>query len=87
MDLVEVVSIRVLDGFEVEFTFSDGVTKRIDLDPYVRGPVFQPLRDDPAFFRAAFVDPEGGVISWPNGADIDTQVLRYDLTPASWETR
>ncbi len=86
MDLVRVTQIRFLEGFEVEFTFSDCVVKHIDLDPYVRGPIFQPLRDDPEFFRAGFVDPEAGVISWPNGADIDTQVLRYDLTPASWET-
>lgn len=69
----------------MEFTFSDGFVRRIDLDPYIRGPIFQPLRDDPALFRSAFVDPEGGAISWPNGADIDTQVLRYGLRPASWD--
>lgn len=85
MDLVNVTTIRILDGFEVEFTFSDGFVRQIDLDPYIRGPIFQPLRDDPAFFRSAFVDPEGGAISWPNGADIDTQVLRYGLRPASWD--
>ena len=85
MDLVRVTQIRFLDGFEVEFTFSDGVARHIDLDPYVRGPIFQPLRNDPALFRAGYVDPEAGVISWPNGADIDTQVLRYGLRPASWD--
>jgi hypothetical protein len=85
MDLVDVAAIRILDGFEAEFTFSDGLVRRIDLDPYIRGPIFQPLRDDPVLFRSAFVDPEGGAISWPNGADIDTQVLRYGLRPASWD--
>ena len=81
MKLVDVVSVRVLDGFEVELTFDDGFVRRVDLDRFVRGPIFQPLRDDPALFRQAFVDPEGGVIAWPNGADIDSQVLRYGLEP------
>lgn len=85
MRLVDVTRVRFLDGFEVELTFDDGFVRRVDLDPFLRGPVFQPMRDDPALFRQAFVDPEGGVLSWPNGADIDSQVLRYDLRPASWD--
>lgn len=86
MELVSISAIRVLDGFEVEFTFSDGVIRSIDLDPYLRGPVFAPLRGDPAYFRTAYVDAESGTISWPNGADIDTQVLRYGLLPSSWKS-
>jgi hypothetical protein len=85
MRLVAVVSVKVPSGFEVELAFDDGFVRCVDLDPYLHGPIFQPLRDDPAFFRTAFVDPEGGVISWSNGADIDTQVLRYGLRPASWD--
>ncbi len=82
---VHVTAIRVLDGFEVEFTFDDGCVRTIDLDPYLRGPIFAPMRADPACFRSAFVDSEGGTIAWPNGADIAPDVLRYDLRPASWD--
>ena len=85
MRLVDVTRVRFLDGFEVELTFDDGFVRCVDLDPFLRGPVFQSLRDDPALFRQAFIDPEGGVLAWPNGADIDSQVLRYDLRPASWD--
>lgn len=81
--LIRVSKIRVLDGFEVEFTFSDGVTKRIDLDRHVRGPIFQPMRADPAYFRLAYVDRESGTIAWPNGADLAPDTLRYDLRPVS----
>jgi hypothetical protein len=84
--LVEIRSVRVLREFEVELTFDDGVVRRIDLDPYLRGPIFEPARADAAFFRSVRVDPEIGTIAWPNGADIDAQVLRYGLTPAAWET-
>jgi hypothetical protein len=54
----------------------------MNLAPYLRGPIFEPIRNDPALFRAMQV--EEGTIAWPNGADIDPDVLYYDLTPA-WD--
>lgn len=86
MKLVDIVSVKVLQGFEVELAFDDGFVRRVDLDRYLHGPIFEPLRADPACFRSVRVDPELGTISWPNGADIDPEVLRYGLTPAAWET-
>jgi len=85
MRLVAVVSVKVLGGFEVELAFDDGFVRRVDLDPYLHGPIFEPLRADPSYFRSVQVDKELGTISWPNGADIDPKVLRHGLTPASWE--
>jgi hypothetical protein len=37
-----------------------------------------------ALFRAVRVDPLLGTIVWPNDADIDPDVLRWGLRPASW---
>jgi hypothetical protein len=39
--------------------------------------VFEAIRTDPAVFCSMTVT--GGVISWPNGADIDPDVLYYGL--------
>jgi hypothetical protein len=44
--------------------------------------VFEPVRTDPRFFRSVQVDPELGTIVWPNGADIDPDVLVLGRTPA-----
>jgi hypothetical protein len=54
----------------------------LDLEPYLRGPIFEPIRGDPAFFRTVRVDPELGTIVWPNGADIDPDVLYHNRPPA-----
>jgi hypothetical protein len=77
---VRVRAVEPRQGFQVLFTFEDGTTRLIDLSPYLRGPIFEPLRTDPAQFRAMKI--EGGTIAWDNGADIDPDVLYYGLKPA-----
>ncbi len=67
----------------VRVVFQDGSVKEIDLTSYLRGPVFQPIREDLDTFRALNV--ENGVLTWSNGADIDPDVLYYGLTPAWME--
>jgi uncharacterized protein DUF2442 len=82
--MARVVSVQVLDGFQVELGFADGSCRRVDLEPYLRGPIFEPLRRDPAAFRAVRVDAELGTIAWPNGADLDPDVLFHGRRPAAW---
>ena len=67
--LIRVREVEPLHDFVVRFTFTNGEERDIDLDQYIDGPIFQPLRDAPDLFRAAYV--AGGTIAWPNGADID----------------
>jgi hypothetical protein len=49
--------------------------REIDVAAELWGPMFQPLRDDPELFRQVRVDEELGTIVWPNGADMDPDVL------------
>lgn len=83
-ELVDVKSVTPLGGYNVRLVFSDGVERIIDLDPYLRGPIFESIRDQ-EYFRKVRVDKDTGTIGWPNGADIDPIVLRYDLVPAWME--
>lgn len=78
--LVRVRSVKPLEGFRVHLIFENGTQKEVDLDPYLHGPVFDPIRNDPAMFRSMKL--EEGSITWDNGADIDPDVLYYDLKPA-----
>ena len=81
--LVRVESVEPLDGFRVRITFENGVKKEADLEKFMRGEVFEPIRNDPAMFRSVRV--VGATIGWANGADIDPDVLYYDLKPAWME--
>ena len=77
---VRVRTVQPLQGFKVLFTFDNGTQREIDLEPYLRGPIFESLRSEPTKFREMKV--EGGTIAWDNGADIDPDVLYYSLKPA-----
>ena len=71
-------SVEPREGFTVRIGFDDGTTREIDLADDLWGPVFEPLRRDPQLFRQVRVDPELGTIVWPNGADMDPDVLHGD---------
>ncbi|MCC6191031.1 MAG: DUF2442 domain-containing protein [Anaerolineales bacterium] len=78
--LVRAQSVQPLTGLVVHVTFTDGTTRDVDLGPYLQGPVFEPLRKQADLFRAVRV--EYGALTWPNGADIDPDVLYHGGTPA-----
>ena len=82
--LATVTAVMPLADFHARVTFGDGTTRDINLLPYIdAGGVFAPIRDDVSIFRSMTV--EGGTIAWPNGADIDPEVLYYDLGPDATE--
>jgi hypothetical protein len=77
---VRIETVEPLDGYVLRLGFSDGSTRDVDLEPELWGPVFEPLRDLEAF-RQVVVDDELGTIVWPNGADMDPDVLHGDRRP------
>ncbi len=82
---VRIATVEPLEGFQVRLEFTDGTTKAVDLQPYLHGPIFEPIRNDLGVFRSVKVDARMGAIVWDNGADIDPDVLYKGLTPAWME--
>jgi hypothetical protein len=83
---IRIRAVETSKDFVVRLEFTDGTTKEIDLQCYLRGPIFEPIRSDPQMFRSVKVDPRMGTLVWDNGADIDPDVLYKNLTPAWMET-
>jgi hypothetical protein len=83
--LIRIKSVAVLKDFWVRLEFTDGTQRDIDLGPYLHGPIFEPIRNNPNMFRSVKVDKRMGTIVWENRADIDPDVLYHGLKPAWME--
>ena len=83
--IVLVHSVKLIKNFEAELEFSTGEKKVVDLEPLLRGPIFEPVRNNPEVFRSIRVDEELGTVVWENGADIDPDVLYGTQIPAWME--
>ena len=72
--LAKVTEVGAVGLYRLRVQFSDGTEKEIDLEPVLNGEIFGALRDKALFDRVS-VDPEVGVVCWPNGADFDSSML------------
>jgi hypothetical protein len=81
--MIRVASVAPMDGFHLRVGFTDGTARVIDVERFLRGPVFEQIRADGAMFERVSVDRALGVVVWPNGADIDPDVL-YGLHEPAW---
>jgi Protein of unknown function (DUF2442) len=72
--ILHITEAQVCGPHHLRLKFSDGVAKRVDLGPLLRGPIFEPLRN-PAYFARAELDQDFGAVQWPNGADFAPEAL------------
>jgi hypothetical protein len=54
--------------------FADGEVRDVDIAPLLGSAIFEALRD-PSIFGQVSVDEYGETIVWPNGADLDPDVV------------
>jgi hypothetical protein len=73
--LKDIVAVEPLNAHRLRLYFEDGVNGVVDIATLVtfQG-IFAPLAD-PAYFHLAQVDSDLGTVAWPNGADLDPDVL------------
>jgi hypothetical protein len=76
--LPRIIAVEPLNGFRLRLTFTDGLVREVNLSGDLWGPMAEPLKD-PGYFARVRVDPELGTIVWPNGFDLDPDVLHGDF--------
>ncbi len=73
--LVKIRGVQPLGGYRIRLLFSDGAVGDVDVDQFIRGPVFEQLRDQ-RLFATVRVDRSRGTVVWSNGADLAPDMLR-----------
>lgn len=71
-----IVAVSATGPFELSLEFTDGSTGSVDLRSWIqgRGGVFDALQDE-AFFARVTIDHVVGTVVWPNGVDLDPDML------------
>lgn len=78
--LPRITAVEPLNRFRLRLTFTDGLVREVDLSGDLWGPMAEPLQD-PDYFAQVSVDSELGTVVWPNGYDLDPDVLHGDYEP------
>ncbi len=65
----------------LKITFTDGVVRELDFADTLHGHLA--AIDNDTTFPQATIDPAARAVSWPNGIDLDPDVLHGDHPPAS----
>ena len=72
---VSVVSVVALNDLHLQLDFDDGLSRTVDVTPYVQGPHYKQVRLSEKFFKTAHI--ESGAVVWDNGVMLDADLLRY----------
>lgn len=73
--MLKVVDVDYIRDYQLRVTFNDGVTKHVNLEPYLVGEVFGELKDHDQFIQYGLTRI---TIEWANGADLAPEFL-YEI--------
>ncbi len=79
--MARVVEVEHLGDRVLRVVFSDGLVRELDFAGALPG-ILASIDDD-SVFATVDVDQIAGTVCWPNGIDLDPDVLHGDRTPAS----
>jgi hypothetical protein len=73
---VKVVTVEPVTTGTLRITWSDGVTREVDVSGWMKRHVLLEMLNDPMVFRDVSVANNGGGVEFSNGADFCAQALR-----------
>ena len=75
--IIGVKEVEYIQNFKLRVIFDNSVKKMVDLENYLDGEIFEPLKNI-EYFKQVKVDKELGTICWDNGADFSPEFL-YEI--------
>jgi hypothetical protein len=75
-------SVKHVKNFDIAVTFTNGEKHVVPLGDEIvnrAGEMVEPLKDI-SYFAKVFVNPECGNLEWPNGYDVDPDILYWLAT-------
>lgn len=72
-----VKDVTYVSEYKLLLTFEDGVVKLVDIEPYLDGEIFEPLKVID-YFKTVHVNPDINTIVWDNDADVSPDFL-YEI--------
>jgi hypothetical protein len=75
-------SLKALPDHKLELSYETGEVRIYDIKPHIWGSWYSVLADE-KYFRSVRVLPDGYHIEWPEGQDLDPQVLYENSTLVS----
>ncbi len=69
----DIIKVAPLNEYCISVVFDDGLSKKIDLKPYINVGISAELKDS-NFFKRVYLD--NGSVTWPNGYDFCPVFLR-----------
>jgi len=74
--LAKITRVVALPPYRLKLSFADGTSGVADLEPMLAGRrgMLAPLHSS-EYFSLVRVDEEAGTVCWPNGVDLDPDVL------------
>ena len=74
--MIHIVGVEPADPFKLLLEFNTGERKLVDIEQYLHGPIFRPVRDDSGYFNQVKVDDELGTIVWSKAQISDECLAR-----------
>jgi hypothetical protein len=72
--------VEYISPYQLDVTFQSGETKRFDLRPYLKYPIYQDLVNESLCSRATI---QQGVVVWNDDIDLDPDTLYLESVPVS----
>lgn len=85
--LEDIVQARPLGQHRLFLQFEDGVEDEVDIAALVSFTGMLAPLADPRYFALVTTDADSGTIVWPNGADLDPDVLYATISGVPGECR